>query len=82
TDAVDDAVGTILADAGWEPLVEPLIAGLQDELAGVSSLEEAQAVIASHYARMGTEAFAQKLAEAMFAARMAGEADDALSDEA
>ncbi|HQS08729.1 MAG: hypothetical protein B7Y12_02130 [Rhizobiales bacterium 24-66-13] len=81
TDAIDDAVGRILDDGGWEPLLEPLLSGLEARLAEVTTLAEAEALLADHLAWMGTDVLATKLAQATFAARLAGEVDDPLSDE-
>lgn len=79
-DAVDDAVAAILGEQGWAPFIEPMIVGLEQSLASVATVEEAQALIAAQCRRMGTDALAEKLAQAMFAARLAGEQDDPLVD--
>lgn len=79
-DAVDVAVDAILADEGWEALVEPLIDGLEQKLAAATSIEDARAILARHLLGMNVATLADRLAQAAFAARIAGEVDDALAD--
>ena len=79
-DAVDVGVDAVLAEEGWEPLVAPMIAGLEQQLAAVSSIEDATAILARHLASMDVSALAESLARASFAARLAGETDQPLSD--
>lgn len=75
-DAVDRAVDLALED--WEPLLAPLTAGLGARLAEATSIEEATAILAEQFAGMDVSALAEQLARAAFAARLAGEVDDAL----
>lgn len=79
-DAVDVAIDAILADEGWEAMVAPMIAGLEPKLAAATSAEDATRILALHFQGMGVEALAEKLAQAAFAARLAGEADERLTD--
>ncbi|WP_026784220.1 DUF935 domain-containing protein [Pleomorphomonas koreensis] len=81
TDAIDDAV-TASVDDGWEEMVSPMIDGLEAKIAAAGSPEEARQILADHFRGMGTEAMTELLARLMFAARLAGEADQRLSDEA
>lgn len=78
-DAIDLAVAEILGD--WQPLMEPMIAGLEAQLSAATSEDEARAIIAAHLTRMDVGAMTEKLTQAVFAARLAGEADDPLSGE-
>lgn len=81
-DAIDGLVSEILAGDGWSPLVAPMLAGLEAQIAEVRTPEEARQLFATHLASMDVNAMATKLAQAAFAARLAGEADEPLSDEA
>ncbi|MEP2758661.1 MAG: DUF935 domain-containing protein, partial [Hyphomicrobiales bacterium] len=72
------AIGDVLADDGWVPLVEPVIAGLDEELADVTTLDEARAIFERRLETLGVTALADKLAQASFAARISGEADEDL----
>lgn len=76
-DAVDRAVDTLLED-GWEKLVGPIVDGLDDEIAASQSLDEVRAVLQRRAEDMGLTAFTDTLAQAAFAARLAGEADEDL----
>ncbi len=77
-DAIDTGISEILAGDGWVKMVEPMIAGLSDKLAGCSSLDEVRAVLAAHLATMDTGALAETLAKAAFSARLAGRTGDDL----
>ena len=79
-DAIDRAVDEILGD--WEPLVAPMIAGLEAKLSAAGDEAEAQAILTAHVAAMDPRALAEKLTQAVFAARLAGEAGEPLNDEA
>ncbi len=76
-DAIDDAVSAIVG-AEWEAMVEPVVAGLEDELAAATSVEDAQAILERRMETLGINKLAEILARASFAARLAGEADEAL----
>ncbi|MGY5789063.1 DUF935 domain-containing protein len=77
-DAIDKSVEAILDDDGWEPLISPIVAGLEDELAGAATEADAQAIIARRIETMGVPALASMLARASFAARLAGETNEDL----
>lgn len=81
-DAVDRAVEAMLGEEGWEPLVAPIVAGLEPQLAAARSVEEATAILARHLAGMDVTALAELLARAAFAARLAGETNQTLADRA
>ncbi len=76
-DAIDDAVSAIVG-AEWEAMLEPVVAGLEDELATATSVEDAQAILERRMETLGINKLAEILARASFAARLAGEADEAL----
>ncbi|MEY9717866.1 phage gp29-like protein [Sinorhizobium fredii] len=76
-DAVDRAVQDII-DEDWEPMVAPIVAGLEDELSAATSEEEAKAIIARRIETMGVNKLAEMLARSAFAARLAGEAGEDL----
>lgn len=76
-DAVDRTVDEIVAD-GWEQMMTPVVAGLEDELATATSEAAAQAIIARRIETMGVTKLAEVLARASFAARLAGEVGDDL----
>ncbi|MBP1852695.1 DUF935 domain-containing protein [Rhizobium halophytocola] len=78
-DAIDSAIDQMLADDGWELLVEPVIAGLQSELAGARDLGEARAILAKRIADLDVTALADLLARAGFNARLAGETGEDLT---
>ncbi|MCV0428829.1 MAG: DUF935 domain-containing protein [Roseibium sp.] len=75
-DAIDRAIDGILADEGWEPLVAPVIEGLEEELAEATSIEEAREIFQRRLETMGVTSLADKLAQASFAARISGEAGE------
>jgi phage gp29-like protein len=79
TDAIDDAVASI-SDDGWEEMVTPMIDGLEAKIAAAGSADEARQILADHFRTMGTDTMAELLARLMFAARLAGEADEPLSE--
>ena len=76
-DAIDDATAELTAD--WEPLVSPIVAGLEAEIANATSLKEVEALLARRFADLDVAAMTELLARAAFAARLAGEVDDRLS---
>ncbi|WP_440410643.1 DUF935 domain-containing protein [Neorhizobium petrolearium] len=80
-DAIDTAIDDMLADDGWEPMVGPMIEGLEEKLAEATGLDDARRILADHLQQMDVEALADRLARATFAARLAGIGDDELSDE-
>lgn len=80
TDAIDTLTAEILGDHGWSELVADLLPQIEQEISRVTTVEEAEAVLAAFYHRMGTGQLMEKLAQATFAARLAGLAGDKLSD--
>jgi len=72
-DAFERAIDGILVDEGWMPLVEPIVGGLEEELAEATSIEEARAIFQRRLETMGVGPLADKLAQASFAARISGE---------
>ncbi len=76
-DAIDDAVDAMLGD--WEPLVAPIVAGLADEIGAATSVDQVRALLARRFADLDAGQLTEQLARAAFAARLAGEADEALS---
>lgn len=79
-DAIDLSIDAMLAGDGWERLIQPMVTGLDAQLASASSEAEAVGILAAHFRSMDTEALTDMLARATFAARLAGEADEPLSD--
>lgn len=77
-DAIDKAIDTILDDDGWRPLVEPVIDGLEEELAAVETLDEARAIFERRLEVLGVTALADTLAKASFASRISGETGEDL----
>ena len=59
-----------------------MIAGLEAKLSAAGDEAEAQAILTAHVAAMDPRALAEKLTQAVFAARLAGEAGEPLNDEA
>lgn len=79
-DAVDVSIDAILADEGWERMVSPMTEGLGPKIAACASLAEAESVLALHFASMDATVLGEILARAAFAARLAGETNQPLSD--
>ncbi|MER9545604.1 DUF935 domain-containing protein [Mesorhizobium sp. M0437] len=75
-DAIDRAADDMLAD--WKPLVSPLVAGLEAEIAAASSVEDVKALLAKRFADLDAAAITELLAQSAFAARLAGTVDDQL----
>ncbi|MER8964482.1 DUF935 domain-containing protein [Mesorhizobium sp. M0808] len=75
-DAIERATDAMLSD--WEPLVSPLVAGLEAEIAAASSIEDVKAILSRRFAGMDVSAMTELLAKSAFAARIAGEVDDSL----
>lgn len=76
-DAIDRAALDIVQE-DWEPMVQPIVAGLEDELMTAKSEDEARAIIARRIETMGVARLAEVLARSAFAARLAGEAGEDL----
>jgi phage gp29-like protein len=77
-DAIDVLVAELIEGDGWEQLVGDLGIDIAARLEGVQSLEAARAVLADAFAGLDVAALTTKLAQAMFAARLAGEVDEDL----
>lgn len=77
-DSIDQAVAEMLGAGGWEPLVAGLAADLQTRLAAASTADEAKAILAASFADLDVAALTKLLANAMFAARLAGETGENL----
>ncbi|SOC46643.1 phage gp29-like protein [Rhizobium subbaraonis] len=78
-DAIDQATAAALDDDAWEPLVAPMIEGLEEKIAAAGSVEEARRVLADHFRAMDADALAEQLARLAFNARLAGEYGEDLS---
>ncbi|PZU43924.1 MAG: DUF935 domain-containing protein [Microbacterium sp.] len=70
-DAIDALVDHIVAEQGFE-LIEPMVDGLADRLAGATSMEEATRMLAEQLAVMDVGRLGEILARAAFAAGLAG----------
>jgi phage gp29-like protein len=81
-DAIDNAIADLLGDDGWAEMVEPVVIGLEEQIAGASTMEEVRSILADRYRTMDISAMTDMLARAAFSARLAGIAGDQLSDEA
>lgn len=75
-DAIERAADAMLAD--WMPLVSPLVAGLETEIAAASSVDDVKALLAKRFAGLDAAAMTELLANSAFAARLAGVVDDPL----
>lgn len=82
SDAIDNLVSEILEGEGWEPLMAPIVAGLEERLAAATTLEEARRILAEQLGRMDVTQLADMLARGMLVSRLAGEGDIPLSDSA
>lgn len=78
-DAIDRSIEDMLADDGFEPAVSQIVDGLEAKLAATTTVDEARQVLADHLRQLDVEALAQRLAEAAFAARLAGIGSDTLA---
>ncbi len=79
-DDIDLSIEDMLAEDGFVPAVDQIIEGLDAKLAAVSTVEEARQMLADHLRQLDVEALASKLAQAAFAARLAGMGNEPLSD--
>ncbi len=79
-DAIDRSIDSMIEDDGWT--VAPMIEGLEEKLAKATGLDDARRILADHFRTMDVDALADKLAQAVFASRLAGLGNDPLSDEA
>lgn len=77
-DAIDLSIEDILGNGGWLPLVASINGDLQAKLSAATSPDEAREIIAGALAVIDMAALADRLAQATFAARIAGETDESL----
>ncbi len=75
-DPVDDLIGRLWADGSLEESFAPVIAPIEAAVAAAGSLEALRAQLAERLADMDPERFAELLARANFAARVAGETEE------
>ncbi|RWE75440.1 MAG: DUF935 family protein, partial [Mesorhizobium sp.] len=75
-DAVERVTDSLLGD--WEPLVKPIVAGLEAEIAAASSADEVKALLAKRFEGLNVDALTEQLARSAFAARLAGETNETL----
>lgn len=80
-DAIDDSIDRILDDEGWEPLVAPIVAGLEEKIAAAQTLGDVRTILADQFRNMNVSAMTDMLARATFSARLAGMGGDRLADE-
>lgn len=80
-DAIDESIGRILDDEGWEPLVAPIVAGLEEKIAAAQTLGDVRTILADQFRNMDVSAMTDMLARATFSARLAGMGGDRLADE-
>lgn len=77
-DAVDQLADSALDD--WEPLMKPLVAGVEEVLEGATTLAEARDRLSTALSTMDDRAVAELLAKAGFASRLAGELDAPIAE--
>lgn len=75
-DAVDVAIDVMLEE--WEPLVTPIIDGLQAEIAVATSVDQVKEILARRFDGLDVTGLTELLARSAFAARLAGEIDEKL----
>lgn len=80
-DAIDTSIVQILSDDGWEPMVAPVVEGLEAQIAKAKDLDEIRAILQERLVSMDVNALTEILARAAFSARLAGLGNETLSDE-
>lgn len=80
SDSLDDLVETMLADEGWEALISPLVEPIREAAGEVDSLEALRDRLAALIQQMDTRLLEERLAQAGFVARLAGETGAPLSE--
>ncbi|MBX3580822.1 MAG: DUF935 domain-containing protein [Rhizobiaceae bacterium] len=75
-DAIDRSIDDMMED--WQPLVVPIIDGLETQIAAATSLDEVRAILTSRLEGMDVSALTEILAQLAFAARLAGETGEKL----
>lgn len=81
-DAIDNTVADILADNGWEDMMAPVVSGLKAEIMNARSVSDVETILRNQLEQGDFSQLAQMLAEAGFAAYIAGAAGEPISDEA
>lgn len=76
-DAIDAAADEMAGE--WEPLIGPIVAGLQAEIAAASSLEEVRTLFRARLEGLSSAALGEELARMAFAARLSGETGEELA---
>ena len=76
-DGIDAGVQDALED--WQPLVAPVVAGLEAQIAAATSMDDVRQILARRFADMNLGTLTEELARAVFAARLAGEGNEKLS---
>lgn len=77
-DAIDTTVNDILGDGGWEPILAPLLGNVRERLEAAETPEQARQALSAAFAGMDVDALTEQLAKSLFAARLAGETEEAL----
>lgn len=77
-DAIDVLVDDLIGGEGWEELVGDLGDDIAARLKGAETLDAARAILADAFAGLDVSALTNKLAQAAFAARLAGEVEEDL----
>ncbi|MFN3513448.1 MAG: DUF935 domain-containing protein [Phenylobacterium sp.] len=78
--APPDAIEAFVDELDWEPLIEPVVAAAEEIVRTSPTLEAAGERLVGLYGSPVFAEFTERLAEAVFQARMAGEAGLGLSD--
>lgn len=77
-DSISQAVDNLLSDDGWEALFAPMVDDLRAALEQADTPEAARQVLYDAFAGMDISTLSEHLANLMFSARLAGEADEAI----
>lgn len=75
-DAIDDGVDTALD--GWRPMIAPIVAGLETQIAAATSVDQVMAILQERFEELNVTDLAEQLARAAFVAHISGEADEKL----
>lgn len=78
TDAIADSIATHILNDDWEPLVAPIIDGLEEKIAVAKSAAEVREILRQQAQTMDVDAFAEALTQMAFGARISGEVDEGL----
>ena len=77
-DAIEDGARAILAEGEWQPAIDPIIAGLEQEIAEATSEAQVRDILQRRAVELDVGTLARMLARATFAARISGEAEEEL----